>query len=96
MWPLGVSKRIASPCPVGPGGDALDGAAVTLEVGLVLFEIIDPLGLERDVLEAVAVRTGEHQRVVVLLVPSLQVHVVVVASHLAQTHHLGVVSGTEL
>ena len=81
---------------LGAGGDALDGAAVALEIGLVALEIVDRLGLECDVLEPVAVGTGEHQRVVILLVPPFQVDVVLVAGHLPQTQHLGVVSGTEL
>ena len=70
--------------PLLVGRHALDRAAVALEHGLVALEVVDGLGLERDVLDPVARGLGEDHRVVVVLVPALQVDVVVVALDLAQ------------
>jgi hypothetical protein len=92
---IGGGLNLALP-ELGAGGDPVDGAAVPLERGLVALEVVDRLGLEGDVLQPVAVRSREHQRVVVMLVPPLEVHVVVVACHFAQPQHLRVVRSTEL
>ena len=97
MWPVGESKRMASPWPSSvPAAMRSTVQPYRSSVGLVSLEVVDRLGLECDVLEPVAVRAGQHQRVMVLLVPALQVDVVVVAGDLAQPEHLGVVRGTEL
>src|SRR5262249_39849648 len=72
---------------------ALDGAAVPLEHRLVALEIVDRLRLEGDALHAVARRLSEDHRMVVVLVPALEVHVAGVALELAEAEHRGVVGG---
>ena len=55
-----MSKRIASPSARSSSGASRSTSrAVALEHGLVALEVVDALGLEGDVLDAVAGRLGE-------------------------------------
>jgi hypothetical protein len=70
--------------------------AVAFDGLLQLFEVCKLRDLEAHVVEAVARCVLEHDRVVVVLVPALQVHPLGLAGHLDQPHHLRVVRGGEL
>ena len=82
--------------PLGLRRESLHGAPVALERRLVAGEILDRLGLPADVLDPVARCFGQDHRVVVVLVPPLQVDVTLVALDLAQPEDLGVVADAQL
>ena len=78
------------------GIDPLHVTAISLKLGFVHLEVVDRFGLERHVLDAVAIRGREDHRVVILLVPSLQEDLAVLASRLPKSEDFGVVGRAKL